>query len=57
MEFAQCPKCNGRILIVPDLHAMRIAIKNHAVLHSDPDEIERILSERTMLTIVWGHPK
>jgi hypothetical protein len=56
MDFAQCPKCNARILIVPDLRAMKTAIKTHAQLHSDPDEIETILSERTMITIVWKNP-
>ncbi len=53
-KFAQCPKCPARILIVPDLKAMRTAIETHAKMHSDPDEVDRILSERTMISIVWA---
>jgi hypothetical protein len=53
MDYAQCPKCPAHILILPDLKAMKKAIQNHASSHSDPDEIERILSERAMITIVY----
>jgi hypothetical protein len=58
MDFAQCPAdgCHARILIVPDLAAMRKAIDRHAELHSNPEDIKRILAERTMLSIIRSHP-
>ncbi len=52
-RFAQCPECSARILIIPDLVAMGKAIKAHASLHSDPDEVNWILSERTMTSIIY----
>jgi hypothetical protein len=59
MDYAQCPAdgCHAHILIVPDLQAMRKAIKDHAKYHSNPGDVERILSERTMINIVWRQNK
>ena len=56
-QFAQCPNCQARILIVPDLAAMARAIKNHAAMHSNPDEVDQILSERTMTTLIYDRKR
>jgi hypothetical protein len=50
--FVQCPKCPARILVVPDLKAMRKAINEHAILHCDPDWVKQFLSERAMISII-----
>lgn len=54
VRFTQCPSCQIRIPIVAnDLKATGKTLREHAQLHENPEEVERTLTERAMLTIIY----